>query len=128
MTAPKTYKILMFLKRRPGISAADFRDYYENQHAPLCAKYLAPGVVRYARRFLDPLIDPKTDEPEDLPFDVITELWIPDEAAYRATLKFLATGPLPEDVIEDEEKLFDRPKNRIAGVEIECDSRLPIGS
>ncbi len=126
MAAAKTYKILMFLKRRPGMPVAEFRDYYENRHAPLCAKYLAPGVTRYVRRFLDPLIDPKTGQPEEPPHDVITEIWMEDEAAYRGTLKFLAKGPLPQDVIEDEEKIFDRPKNRVAGVETETETALPF--
>ena len=114
MTA-RTFKILMFLKRRPGMSVADFRDYYENHHAKLCEKY-STGVSRYMRRFLDPQPDPATGECRELPFDVITELWFEDERIFRATVDYLATGPLPDEVIADEEKLFDRRKSRTATV------------
>ncbi len=118
----KTFKILMFLKRRPGMSVEAFRDYYENRHAPLCEKYTS-GVNRYIRRFLDPQRDSETGRTDELPFDVITELWFEDEAVFRATVEFLSTGPLPDEVIEDEKKLFDRTKSRFATA-IEYESRL----
>jgi hypothetical protein len=108
-----TYKILMFLKRRPGMSVGAFRDYYENRHAKLCEKYTT-GVQCYMRRFLDPLPDAATGKTEDLPFDVITELWFEDEAVFQATVRYLSTSVMPEEVVEDEKNLFDRAKSRIA--------------
>jgi hypothetical protein len=117
-----TFKILMFLKRRPGMSVEAFRDYYENHHAILCEKYTT-GVQRYVRRFLDPLPDASTGITQELPFDVVTELWFEDEAVFRATVTYLSTSVMPEDVVEDEKKLFDRAKSRIATV-VECESRL----
>jgi hypothetical protein len=110
------YKILLFLKRRPGMAPEAFRDYYENVHVPLCLKY-SRGVSRYFRRYLDPMPDPATGEAQELPFDVITELWFDDEAIYRATVEFLSGGSLPQEVIDDEERLFDRSKSRFATVE-----------
>jgi len=65
MTASR-YKILLFLKRRPGMTLEAFRDYYENHHAPLCEKY-ASGVSRYMRRFLIPLPNPESGIAEELP-------------------------------------------------------------
>ncbi|MGB8362904.1 MAG: EthD domain-containing protein [Rhizomicrobium sp.] len=105
------------------MSVEAFRDYYENHHAKLCEKYTT-GVSRYMRRFLDPLPDPATGASEDLPFDVITELWFEDEAVFRATVDYLSTSVMPEEVIEDEKKLFDRPMSRIATA-VEYESRLP---
>lgn len=119
---PKTFKILMFLKRRPGMSMEAFRDYYENRHAKLCEKY-TQGVQRYMRRFLDPLSDPVTGITEELPFDVITELWFEDEAVFRATVRYISTSVMPAEVVADEENLFDRTRSRVATV-IECESRL----
>jgi len=118
----KTFKILIFLKRRPGMSMDAFRDYYENQHAKLCEKYTS-GVQRYMRRFLDPLPDVATGKTEELPFDVITELWFEDEAVFRATVHYLSTSIMPAEVVEDEKKLFDRARSRIATA-VECESRL----
>jgi hypothetical protein len=116
--AAQTYKILLFLKRRPGMTVEEFRDYYENHHAPFCKKYVS-SAKRYVRRFLDPLPDKNTGQIEELPFDVITELWYDDEAVFRATVHHFSTSPMPEEVIEDEKKLFDREKMRIATA-IEC--------
>lgn len=109
------YKILLFMKRRPGMSMEAFQDYYENHHAPLCAKY-ASGVSRYIRRFLTPHPNPETGERGELPYDVITELWFEDEAVFRATVQYLSTSIMPDEVVEDEKQLFDRPKLRMATV------------
>jgi hypothetical protein len=110
------YKILMFMKRRPGMSPEAFRDYYENHHAPLCQKYVSPGVRRYIRRFVTPHPNPETGADDELQFDVITEIWIEDEAIFRGTVKYLATSTMPDEVVEDEKRLFDRSKTRMATV------------
>jgi len=31
-------KLTMLMKRKPGMSFADFRDYYEGQHAPMASR------------------------------------------------------------------------------------------
>ena len=120
--ADNTYKILLFMKRRPGMTYEAFQDYYENHHAPLCAKY-ASGISRYVRRFLTPHPDPETGAMAELPFDVITELWFEDEAVFRGTVKYLTTSAMPDEVVADEKKLFDRASMRMATV-VECESAL----
>jgi hypothetical protein len=113
--AKDSYKILLFMKRRPGMSVEAFQDYYENHHAPLCVKY-ASGMKRYERRFLTPHPNPETGATEELAFDVITELWFDDEAIFRNTVTYLSTSIMPEAVVEDEKRLFDRSKTRMATV------------
>lgn len=76
-------KILLFMKRRPGMTVEAFREYYENHHAPLCAKY-AKNLKRYIRRYIDAQPHPETDTSGEPPFDVITELWFDDEASLKA--------------------------------------------
>lgn len=115
------YKILLFMKRRPGMSVEAFRAYYETRHAPLCLKYAGPGMKRYVRRYLDPHSNPETGERGELPYDVITELWFEDEGIFRGTVKHLSTNLMPPDVVADEAELFDRPKIRMATV-VECES------
>jgi hypothetical protein len=73
------------------------------------------------------LPDPTTGATEDLPFDVVTELWFEDEAVFEATVRYLSTSSRPQEVIEDEEKLFDRGKSRIATA-VECESLLSASS
>lgn len=113
MTA--TYKILIFLKRRPGMPVEEFRRYYEEVHAPLAQRH-SRGPTRYLRRYLDPLPDPETGAAEELAYDAVTELWFEDEATFRATLEAMATRPMPAAIVEDEKKLFDRARTRIATV------------
>jgi uncharacterized protein (TIGR02118 family) len=109
------YKILYFMKRRPGMSLAEFQDYYENHHAPLCAKY-ASGMRRYERRYLTAYPNPETGANEEPPFDVITELWFDDETLFRNTVAYLSSAKMPDVIVEDETKLFDRAKTRMATV------------
>ncbi len=118
--AESPYKILLFLKRRPGMTLEAFRDYYENHHAPLCAKY-SSGLVRYVRRYLDPQPNPDSGATGELPFDVITELWFDDERAFRGTVRYLSTATMPAEVVADEMRLFDRARTRMATV-AECES------
>lgn len=118
--AETKYKILLFMKRRPGMTVEEFQAYYENHHAPLCEKY-ASGVSRYVRRFLTPHPNPETGAQDELPFDVITELWFDDAAIFRGTVQYLTTSIMPDEVVEDEKRLFDRAKMRMATV-VECES------
>ncbi|MDE8654550.1 EthD domain-containing protein [Novosphingobium album (ex Liu et al. 2023)] len=117
-----TYKILLFMKRKPGMSMEDFRDYYENRHVPLCRKYMA-GIVRYMRRYLEPQPNAETGRNDELPYDVVTEMWFDDEATYRRTLEYITTNVMSDEVIADESNFFDRARNRIATV-IECETDM----
>lgn len=110
-----TFKILLFMKRRADITVEAFRDYYENSHAPLCARYSA-GVNRYIRRYVDPRPHPETGPASEMSFDVITELWFNDEATFKGTLDYITTSVMPDNIIEDEMNLFDRSSFRIATV------------
>ena len=121
--ANESYKILLFMKRRPGMSVEAFQDYYENHHAPLCVTY-ASGMKRYERRFLTAHPNPDTGATEELAFDVITELWFDDETTFRNTVTYLSTSKMPQAVVDDEMRLFDRSKTRMATV-VERASVLP---
>ncbi|HUD27657.1 MAG TPA: EthD domain-containing protein [Novosphingobium sp.] len=110
----EAYKILLFMKKRADISIEAFREYYETRHAPLAEKY-SSGVSRYIRRYVDPQPHPETGAFTDGP-DVITELWFEDEKVYRATLAYITTSLMPDEIVADEANLFDRASFRIATV------------
>ena len=120
------YKVLVFLKRRPGMTVAEFRTYYEEVHAKLCTKY-AVGARRYLRRYVDAMPQPLTGATDEMDFDVITELWFDDRAIFDAVIKYAARGKLPPDVLADEERLFDRTRSRFATV-IETETDLSISA
>lgn len=108
------FKILLFMKRRPGLSVEAFREYYETRHAPLAEKY-SSGVSRYIRRYIDPQPHPETGEWVDGP-DVITELWFEDEKVFRGALAYITSSLMPDEIVADERNLFDRSSFRIATV------------
>jgi EthD domain len=118
----QSYKILLLMKRKSGMSVEAFRDYYETGHAPFCAQY-STRLSHYIRRYLDSQNHPETGPAGELPYDVITELWFDNEPAYRATLAYLTTSIMPDEVVADENKLFDRTSFRIATV-VECETDL----
>jgi uncharacterized protein (TIGR02118 family) len=113
--AKACYKILLFMKRRPGMTMQAFQDYYENHHVPLALKY-SSNITRYFRRYLCPQPNPETGASGELQFDVITELWFDDEAKFQGTVKYLSTSVMPDEIVADEKQLFDRPTMRIATI------------
>ncbi len=120
--ADQIFKVLIFLKRRSGMSHDEFRDYYENAHSKLCEKYAA-GARRYVRRYVQPVANLETGEAGELDFDVITELWFDDRAICEKVLEIGSSMAFPAEVLADEERLFDRSKTRYAAV-IESESNI----
>jgi uncharacterized protein (TIGR02118 family) len=114
--AERTYwKILLLMKRKPGISMDEFRDYYENRHVPLCRPYMS-GIARYFRRYLEPQPHAESGTNEELPYDVITEMWFDNEENFKGTLQYITTTVMPDEVVQDELNFFHRPTMRIATV------------
>ena len=98
------------------------QDYYETHHVPLRMKYTS-GVKRYLRRYLTPHRNPETGASDELQYDVITELWFDDEAKFQGTVKYLSTSVMPDEIVNDEKRLFDRATMRMATI-VECESDM----
>jgi hypothetical protein len=100
-------KVIMLLKRRPGMSMAEFKDYYETRHSVLGTKNF-PHMASYKRNYLTPVGDSAGAEP---PFDCVTETCFATEEDYRASIAHFAADPARIAAHEsDEENLFDRSK------------------
>ena len=118
-------KMVGLLKRRPGMSVEAFRTYYESTHRRIGEKVLAGYATRYVRRYLNP--SGGSDAPtfgDAGDFDVILEVWYPDEAAAAAALEHQSLPDVAREIFEDEMKLFDRDKNRFFVIE-EVESQMP---
>ena len=65
-------KGIALLKRKPGLTPAEFREHYEEVHAPL-ALSLFPTIRKYVRNYITTsIIDNGVEEPD---FDCIAEHW-----------------------------------------------------
>ena len=101
------YKVIVLIKRRPGLSMEEFIDYYETKHAPLGASKV-PNLKRYVRHFVRPYGNDTYAAGGESPCDVLTELWFDDEADFLQGMAYLADPDTAAIIQADEEKLFDR--------------------
>jgi hypothetical protein len=111
-------KVMLLLKRKPGLTLAEFIERYETVHVPLAEKH-ASRIKHYERHYLHPsprdLYGNDVGEPE---YDVLTELWYEDLDAFTKQQNGMQRHPERiADIIADEEELFDRSKSRVAIVE-----------
>jgi len=68
-------KTVFLLKRKPGLSPAEFREHYEEVHAPLEISLL-PNIRKSVRNYITKNVMPASVEEPD--FDCITEIWFND--------------------------------------------------
>jgi hypothetical protein len=120
MTTP-VYKLLILIKRRPGMSIEDFRNYYENEHSKLGGDIGATvGMIHYVRRYLEPL------NGGELEYDVLTECWFEDPAKLERVAGPLSRGEYRPEVAADEERFMDRTKTRFLKV-VERETKMSGG-
>lgn len=108
-----TITVITLLKRRHGMSKADFIAYYETHHRLIGEKVLRGYATRYVRRFLHPTDG--TDQHEDA--DVVMEIDFPDAATREACFAAMGDEAQMAEIVADEEKLFDRSRIRTFTVE-----------
>lgn len=101
-------KFISLLKRRPGMSVADFKAHYESTHAVLGKQYMTEAL-RYERRYLTAMGHPFEGGAADA-YDCLLEIWFEDEAAMGKAFARLAEPDIAAIFEEDEKKLFDRAK------------------
>jgi hypothetical protein len=114
-------KLITLLKRRPGMSKQDFIAYYEQHHRLIGEKVLSGYATDYFRRFIEPTdgID------EDQDFDVVMEIWFPNEATRAACFARIGQPELMAEIVADEERLFDRSRIRSFTICHESASEMP---
>ncbi|MBA4353139.1 MAG: hypothetical protein C0409_00465 [Novosphingobium sp.] len=115
-----TVTVLTLLKRREGMTKADFIAYYESRHRVIGEKVLSGWATRYVRKHLHPLDG--ADMPHD--FDVVLEIDFPNQQTCDACFAAMADPAIMDEIVEDEERLFDRARMRTYRVE-QCASALP---
>ena len=117
-------KVVTLLTRKPGMSREAFIEHYETHHRKIGEKYLSGFAVKYQRRYLQSARF-RGQEGATLPFDVLMEIWYPDQDTLDAALAVLSTDEAQAEIIADEVHLFDRGLIRSYTVE-EYESEMPV--
>ena len=121
-------KQVVFLKKRPDMSMAEFMAYYEDQHSQLSRKLDAPpplpNAQRYVRRYVTPEPNPLTGEVIHPGYDCIMEIWWNTREDFEAAMKGLGDPKYLAARKADELQLFATNSNPVCTV-VECDS--PVG-
>ncbi|MCB2047959.1 MAG: EthD domain-containing protein [Novosphingobium sp.] len=107
------------MKRKEGMSFEAFRDYYENNHAPLAAS-LCPHLVKYTRTYItgwQPLA--RSAQLPEPGFDCITECWYDVEGTWDERKMDLLPAEVFKQLAADEENFLDRRANRMVSTELE---------
>ena len=104
-------KLTFCLRRKPGLSLAEFQDYWLNKHGPLVRRLQpALGMARYVQ------VHRRDDElglgmakvrgaPE--PYDGVAELWWESEEAFRAAGRTAEGREAGRLLLEDEARFID---------------------
>ena len=120
MSSKPAVKFIALVKRRPDLSMEAFKDYYENQHAPLCARILPP-TSEYRRNYVTRNTKVQDIDPPqlDIEYDVVTEVWFDTVEQFSAFNDATARPEIREQLIADELKFTDRDSIRVSVVH-EC--------
>ena len=116
-------KVVTLLTRKPGMSREAFIEHYETHHRKIGEKYLSGFAVKYQRRYLQSACF-RGQEALMPPFDVLMEIWYPDQDTLNGALAVLSTDEAQAEIMADEERLFDRDLIRSYTVE-EYESEMP---
>ncbi len=116
-------KVVTLLTRKPGMSREAFIEHYETHHRKIGEKYLSGFAVKYQRRYLQSA-GFRGQEGDAPPFDVLMEIWYPDQDALNGAMAVLSTDDAQAEIVADEERLFNRDLIRSYTVE-EYESEMP---
>ena len=117
-------KFIVALKRKPGMTPEEFRKHYETSHVEKAVELFAHLMVEYRRNYFTSSVafsdrDPeRAGRPQPEGHDVITEIYLKDQAALDEFVKALSAPEIKNWFIEDEKKFLDRDASRMGVVEI----------
>jgi EthD protein. len=121
------FKIIITMKRKPGITREEFIEYYNNNHLPYTARVLTEGTPRptlHRRNFVT------TDDPflavvgenravnDDPPVDAFTEIYFESRSEAMAMFSDFFDPVRFDGIREDEANFVDLESIRFFAVEV----------
>lgn len=104
-------KMIVFLKRKAGMSAQEFRDRYESGHAMLAKKLFGDIFAAYARNYVTELVLTPTVEgggATAFDYDVFAEVEFDSRAGFEEWVRRCGEPAIQTLLVQDEHTLFDR--------------------
>ncbi|WP_340317351.1 EthD domain-containing protein [Rhizorhabdus argentea] len=112
-------RMVVFMKRKRGMSHEDFVAHYENVHIPLNEKWIGPFMSGFIRIYPSDLYDflrgAESDPAKTTPgcdYDAVSIYTIKDETARDELIKVAQDPEFAREISEDEEKFTDRGAGR----------------
>jgi EthD domain len=113
-------KVIIFVKRKPGMSREAFREYYEARHAFLGPSILEGVLSGFGRYYIDwtkHLAADWKDVPREMAaapevdcgFDAVGIYTLRDDSALQDFARIMSDVGVARVIIEDEQKFMDRP-------------------
>ncbi len=103
------FKVLIFARRKVGMDRATFISLYESQHMTLTDGLVAdgtlPAMVDYRRNYL--VKDHGANIGSSPDFDVVTEAWFENEAAFAANREGVSRPEIAKIIMEDLSSFLD---------------------
>ena len=116
-------QLIMFMKRKDGISFDRFKEHYENVHIPLVARWVEHLMIDFKRYYPKDYInlyigrDDADQSPVDdggVDYDAISIYTIKDEEALEELLRIAGNPEFTRAVTADEANFADRGVSRQA--------------
>lgn len=98
-------KQFFLIAKKPELTAAAFRNYYETHHVPLIERLL-PMFARYRRHYIDREQSALAPGQADPDFDVITEIWFARPADYDAFIARISDADIIAEIRADEARFL----------------------
>ena len=120
-------KIVILIKKKPGMSREDFINHYETSHAVIGKRLLGHLWTKYVRNYPTALMEyqPEQHAVSDS-YDAVTEIWLKDDAAVEEMTRIINMPENNKIILEDEEKFQDRLQTRLLMVD-EYDNGTTLG-
>ena len=103
------FKVIMLIKKKPGMTREEFMDYYDNKHIPLMHRILSKGAAIHRRNYVIPsasdIASPDNlDARAENDYDVICEVFYEDLETAQSVMRDFQNEEVRRLTEEDEGK------------------------